>query len=295
MKTLSSTILTLLIFTTFTQAQASLFKSTDWLKERLHDDNLVVFNIGPRDIYAEKHIPGAVFIQSSEFTVDSEAESIVYDLPSVEQLTELFQSKGVNKGDTIILYVASNHITTMTRLYYTLNYLGYGHNTFILEGGMPLWEHEGNELTDVIPEIEPGNFSAKANPGLVVEIDKMKEHVQTSSVNIIDARATVFYDGTQDSMGKKGHIPGAKSIPFSSVWNEGPNGSYLLKDAAELRTMFSAQGISEKDQPFIVYCHIGMQATSIFTAAKSIGLNPVLFDGSMHAWGHENGNPVEVD
>lgn len=295
MKTLSSTILAILFFTVFAQAQTSPFKTVDWLKEHLNDDNLVIFNIGPSDMYSEKHIPGAVFIQGSEFTVDSEAESIVYDLPSVQQLNELFQSKGVNNGDTILLYVASNHITTMTRLYYTLNYLGYGDNTFILEGGMPLWEHEGNELTDVIPEIELGNFSAKANPNLVIGIDKMKEYVQTASVTIVDARAAVFYDGTQDSMGKKGHIPGAKSIPFSSVWNEGPNGSYLLKDAAELRKMFSAQGISNTDQPFIVYCHIGMQATSIFTAAKSIGLNPVLFDGSMHAWGHDSGNPVEVD
>lgn len=295
MKTLTSTILTLLIFTAFSQAQISPFKSTDWLKKHLHDDNLVIFNIGPRDIYSEKHIPGAVFIQSSEFTIDSDAESKAYDLPSEKQLNELFQSKGVNNGDTILLYVASNHITTMTRLYYTLHYLGYERNTFMLEGGMPLWEHEGNELTNAIPEIERGNFSAKANPNLVVDIDKMKKYVQTSAVKIIDARAPVFYDGVQESMGEKGHIHGAKSIPFGSVWDEGPNGSYLLKNASELREIFSAQGITDKEQPFVVYCHIGMQATSIFTAAKSIGLNPVLFDGSMHEWGHNRGNPMEVD
>ena len=280
-------------FTCF--AQSSAFKSVDWLKKNLDREDLVILNIGPKDLYSEKHIPGAIFIQSSEFTIESEAESIAYDLPSEEQLNELFRSKGVNKGDTILLYVAANHITTMTRLYYTLNYLGYEQNTFMLEGGMPLWEFNGGELTNLTPEVTAGNFSEKGNPELVVAYNKMKEYVRTSSQKIIDARSPAYYEGVQEAMGNKGHIPGAKNIPFGSVWDEGPNGSYLLKDANELKEIFSAQGISGKEEAFIVYCHIGMQATSIFTAAKSIGLKPVLFDGSMHAWVHQDDNPLELD
>ena len=295
MKTLILTFITLFLLTSFIQAQPTPFKTVDWLKENLDRDDLVIFNVGPRDLYAEKHIPGAIFIQSSEFTFDSEVESKSYDLPPLDQLNELFQSKGVNNGDTILLYVASVHVTTMTRLYYTLNYLGYEDKTYMLEGGMPLWEFQDGELTDVIPEVKRGNFIGKANPNIVIETDKMKEYVQSSLGKIIDARATVFYEGVQESMGEKGHIPDAESIPFGSVWDEGPNGSYILKDADELTEMFAAKGITDKEEPFIVYCHIGMQATSIFAAAKSIGLNPVLFDGSMHEWGHGRGNPIEVN
>lgn len=276
------------------KAQETSLVSVDWLKENLDRDDLVLLHLGPEDAYKEKHIPGAQLVTRNDYTFNSEDEAQIYDLPSVDELTTFFESKGLNDGDTIVLYVGTEWISPLTRLYFTLDYLGYSKNTFILDGGLPLWEYEGGSVTSEIPNAKKGSFTPIPNPGLVVSIQTVKDNLESKKSNIVDARASVFYEGIQETMGKKGHIPGAKTIPYTSIVSEGPNGSYLVKSAKELQDLFTQQGL-EKNKPIILYCHIGQQATLVYFATKILGYNAMLFDGSMHGWSHSSDNPVESE
>ncbi len=277
------------------QAQAQYltpFVSVDWLKENLDREDLVILHVGPEKEYYEKHIPGAQLVQRNDYVFSSEDESSVYDLPTAEELTSFMESKGVTNGDTIILYVGTTWVTPTTRLYYTFDYLGYTGDVFILDGGLTLWEHEGGEISSGSPSEVDGSLTPRVNSELVVSIDYVKENLGNTAIQIVDARASAFYEGVRESMGASGHIPGAKTIPYSSLLNEGPNGSYVIKTKEQLQEIFDGQEL-DRDKPVIVYCHIGQQATLVYTAAKMLGYKPVLFDGSFHAWSHGESNPTE--
>lgn len=110
---------------------------------------------------------------------------------------------------------------------------------------------------------------------------------------MVDARATAFYDGARaggsaDKPDLKGHIPGAANIPFSEITGD----DQRLKAAGELAATFKAAGFKSGDRA-IVYCHIGQQATVVALAAKSIGVDVMLYDGSFQDWSRR-GLPVEA-
>ncbi len=294
MKYLSSLFLLLILYSGSITAQTSPFVSIDWLKANIDRDDLVILHVGPEDAFNEKHIPGAQLVLRNEYTFSSEDETQVYDLPAVESLKTFLESKGVDDGDTIIIYVGTDWVSPTTRLYFTLDYLGYSNKTFLLDGGLALWENEGGELASEIATPKKGSFTPNPNPDLVVPISFVKENLGNSSLNIVDARSSGYYEGVQESMAGKGHIPGAKTIPFTSIVNDGPNGSYILKSKEELQGIFDEQGL-KKDTPIVLYCHIGQQATLVYFATKILGYNARLFDGSMHGWGHGGNNPLEVN
>lgn len=275
-------------------AQTSPFVSVDWLKANLDRDDLVLLHVGPEEAFNEKHIPSAQLVLRNEYTFSSDDDLIVYDLPTVDELEKFLESKGVDDGDTIVIYVGTDWVSPTTRLYFTIDYLGYSDKTFLLNGGLALWEHEGGQLTSEIETPIHGEFTAHPISDLVVNMDFVKENLNSTEVNVIDARASVFYEGVQETMGAKGHIPGAKTIPFTSIVNEGPNGSYVLKSNDELQLLFDDQYL-DKETPIIVYCHIGQQATLVYFATKILGYKAQVFDGSMHQWSHGTDNPLELE
>jgi thiosulfate/3-mercaptopyruvate sulfurtransferase len=85
----------------------------------------------------------------------------------------------------------------------------------------------------------------------------------------------------------KGHLPGARNIPFSSVTTTDLN----LKSPEQLEALFKEAGVAKGDR-VIAYCHIGAQATAVVFAARSLGIDAVLYDGSFQDWARR-GLPVE--
>ncbi|MEP6830339.1 MAG: rhodanese-like domain-containing protein, partial [Rhizomicrobium sp.] len=107
---------------------------------------------------------------------------------------------------------------------------------------------------------------------------------------IVDARAPEFYNGEKPGIegAVPGHVPGAHNIPFTTV--SGPDGK--LKSPEELRAMFTAAGVKSGDH-VIAYCHIGIQATAVIFAARTLGIDAQLYDGSFQDWS-KRGLPVEM-
>ena len=117
---------------------------------------------------------------------------------------------------------------------------------------------------------------------------------------LIDARDPQFYQGLDAGSGTRpGHLPGARSIPFTSVTDEAGR---FLPDSA-LRRIFREAGVSQGDE-IVAYCHIGQQATAVVFAARLLGYNARLYDGSYEDWsrredlaveGARGGNPRGTD
>jgi thiosulfate/3-mercaptopyruvate sulfurtransferase len=56
-----------------------------------------------------------------------------------------------------------------------------------------------------------------------------------------------------------------------------------LYSPALLRDMFARTGIKPGDR-VVSYCHIGMQATMVYFAARYLGYDARLYDGSWEDW-----------
>jgi thiosulfate/3-mercaptopyruvate sulfurtransferase len=101
---------------------------------------------------------------------------------------------------------------------------------------------------------------------------------------LVDARTPEFYSGASaGSMQRAGHIPGARSVPFVTLFTA----SGTFKSASELR-----QILGSGSEPLVTYCHIGQQATVPYFAARLLGLEARLYDGSFQEWSGRGELPV---
>ena len=185
----------------------------------------------------------------------------------------------------------------MTRLYFTLDYLGYGDNTFILNGGIPEWKSAGGTTSTEITKRKPGSFSIKPNKYLLADLDYVKENLNNPKVNIVDGRAAVFYQGIEAGNGgksRKGHIVGAKTIPYTSLYQSGDHSAIKFLEKGGMEAIFNSQEL-DKNQQILLYCHIGLQLTTVYVAAKILGYRDLkVYDASFYEWGPDESLPIEL-
>jgi len=267
----------------------SLIVTTDWLAKHLDDDSLVLLQVGEKDEFTAAHIPRAQFIQTSDVSTPR-GQGLTLQLPTVEQLKTTFEKLGVSDSSRIVVYVSKDWHTPAARIFMTLDYLGLGERTSMLDGGLPAWRTEGKPVTSEIVEPKKGKLMPRPNNKLVVDADWVKNNLSNSNVRILDARASQFYTGAeQGRMPRGGRIPSARNIPYSSLVEESNN---KFKKADALRKLFTEAGVNTKTT-VATYCHIGQQASLLYFVARYLGYDAHLYDGSFEEWSNKTELPVE--
>jgi thiosulfate/3-mercaptopyruvate sulfurtransferase len=270
------------------KVQESLIVSTDWLAAHLNDDSLVLLQVGDKDEYLAGHIPGAQFIAMADISTPR-GSGLALELPAVAQLKTAFEKLGVTDKSRVVVYFGKDWVSPTARVFFTLDYLGLGDRTSILDGGLPAWRGAGKSVTNVVTEPMPGNFTPRPKIQLVVDAAWVSANLNKPGVMILDARAAKFYSGAEaGSMPRAGHIPKAKNIPFSSLVED----SNKFKSPAALRELFNTAGVKPGDS-VATYCHIGQQASLLYFAARYLGYEAHLYDGSFEDWSHRPELPVE--
>lgn len=268
----------------------SMIVSTDWVARHLEDGSLVLLQVGDKKEYDAAHIPGAQFIQMSDISTPR-GQGLILELPAVEQLKATFEKLGVRNDSRIVIYFSKDWMTPTSRVYFTLDYLGLGDRTSILDGGLPAWVAERRPVTADVVAPKPGKFTPRPNPKLVVDATWVAANLRKPGVAILDARDPKFYKGTEKGMmPRAGRVPGAKSIPFSSLVENSDN---KFKSPETLRALFANAAVNEKDR-VVTYCHIGQQASLLYFVARYLGYDVHLYDGSFQDWSNRNDLPVET-
>src|SRR3954462_9221815 len=78
-------------------AHPEMLVSTEWLASHLHDANLVLIQIGPKQSeYEEGHIPGAHFLPTEKIAV--ELNGVRNQLPPLNQLVSNLEAAGIRNN-----------------------------------------------------------------------------------------------------------------------------------------------------------------------------------------------------
>jgi thiosulfate/3-mercaptopyruvate sulfurtransferase len=257
-----------------------------WLAAHSKDANLAVLAVGDPKQYAEAHIPGSAMVEMQEIATRGD---LTLELPPMADLAATFAKKGVSDDSRIVLYMTKDQATQTTRVYLTLDAMGFGARTSILDGGLPAWQAEGHPVTAEAPTIKPAKVTPCPQSDVIASFDYVRTHLNQSGIHLVDARDTQYYTGASASRNRAGHIPGATSIPFSSLTDD----KGKLKPAETLRRQFAAAGVTAGDH-IVTYCHIGQQATLLYFAARYLGYDVQLYDGSWEEWARHPELPVDL-
>jgi len=268
--------------------QTSLIVSTEWLAKHLDDESLVLLQVGDKAEYEAAHIPGAQFISTADISTPR-GSGLILELPPAHQLQATFERFGVTDKSRIVVYFGKDWVTPTARVFMTLDYLGLGGRTSILDGGLPAWRAEGRAVTAEVRAPKIGHFATRPNTKLVVDAAWVSANLNKPGVAIVDARASKFYTGEEaGQMPRAGRIPSAKSIPFDKVVEE----NNKFKSVSMLREIFTTAGVKPGDS-VATYCHIGQQASLLYFIARYLGYEAHLYDGSFQDWSNRPELPVE--
>ena len=271
------------------KVRKSMIVTTEWVAKNLNDKSLVLLQVGDRKEYDAAHIPGAQYIQTSDISTPR-GQGLILELPSVDQLKATFEKLGVTDKSRIVVYFSKDWVTPTARVYFTLDYLGLGDRTSILDGGLPAWVAEKRPVTTEVVGPEPGKFTPRPNPKLVVDANWVSANLTKPDVAILDARNSEFYTGAQAGMmPRAGHIPRAKNIPFGSLVEDSNN---KFKSPEALRQLFANAAVKQ-DDTVATYCHIGQQASLLYFVARYLGYDAHVYDGSFQDWSNRKELPVE--
>ena len=273
-----------------------------WLAEHLNDRDLVILQVGRKETYDAGHIPGARLVNFDAGALaapmdHSKADHVMLEMPETESLRQQLAALGISDNSKIVVVPADNYWSPSTRIVLTLDYAGLS-NVMWLNGGTKGWVDYGRTLTAEVPDVKPGNLSPLKVRPIVVDEKFVLDHVRKPGFAIVDARNRSFYDGIPPQRQndgpppKLGHIPGALSAPYDQfATGDAGAGGTTLKTPEQIEAMFTAAGVKPGDT-IIGYCHIGQQATAMLFAARTLGHNVLLYDGSFTEW-QKKDLPVE--
>jgi len=124
------------------------------------------------------------------------------------------------------------------------------------------------------------------------------EVVKSRDQNLVDVRSpdeftgkVIAPPGMSETAQRGGHIPGAKSVPWSLA--VGPDGTF--KSADELRSIYIDQKDVDPKKETIAYCRIGERSSHTWFVLKYLlGLPNVRnYDGSWTEYGNVVAAPIE--
>jgi thiosulfate/3-mercaptopyruvate sulfurtransferase len=268
-------------------AADNMLVTTSWLASHLNEPGLVLLHVGEKGEYDAEHIPGARYVSLRDIAMEG-ADGLVLEMPPADDLRQRLEKLGISDDSRIIVYYGKDWVSPSTRVIFTLDYMGLGARTSLLDGGMGAWKREKRATTASVTPQTTGKLSARTPRPIVVDNAWVQKHLTAPGHKIVDARAPVFYDGPPHGDQRAGHLPGAVNIPFTIVAND----SLVILSPEELTKAFRSAGVQAGDT-VVAYCHIGQQATAVLFAARMIGHPVRLYDGSFQDWSKRAELPVE--
>ena len=267
--------------------------SVDWLAAHLTDPTLRIADVrwslaGPPGaaLYAEGHIPGAVFLDADRELSTPGAGPGRHPVPTAARLAAVLGARGIGDAHVVVAYDDAGG-SIASRLWWLVRHYGRDGTCAVLDGGIRAWTDAGLPLT---PE-QPNHASTTWTPGNARDDVVGSDEVAALAVDgalLLDARAGERYRGETEPIDPRaGHIPGAHSAPWAA--NLASDGRF--RPATELRKRYAALGATERAT--VAYCGSGLNATHDLLAMELAGIEGGrLYAGSWSAWSSDPSRPA---
>ena len=278
-----------------TYAHPEALVDTDWVKQNLGKSGikLVEVDVDTKQ-YDAGHLPGSIGFNWQTQLQDSLRRDII----SKQAFEQLVGGAGISRNDTVILYGDNNN---WFAAYGFWLFKIYGHpDVRLMNGGRVKWLNESDKplTTDATP-IQAVSYTA-SDPDLSLRtfLPTALEASKSGSHNLVDVRSPdeftgkiIAPPGLPETAQRAGHIPGAKSVPWSTAVR--PDGSF--KSVEELRDIYGTKAGVDPKKPTIAYCRIGERSSHTWFVLKYLlGFDKVTnYDGSWTEYGNLVGVPIE--
>jgi thiosulfate/3-mercaptopyruvate sulfurtransferase len=274
--------------------------STEWLREHLNDSDLMIMDVQPNvHDYIMGHIQGAVYLNEGLLRSAWDRLPAMYVPP--ESIQPVLSRAGLEPDRPVVVYSGAGRFSKctagmgdgleQTMMAYSL--VRFGQNRiYILDGGIEKWKDESGELIKVFPKCVPSKFNVQLRRDYFIEYAEFKRIKDREDVILFDARPAEIYE--EGGMWiKKGHIPGAFSLPWRSLMTK--DNAKLMKSDEELRQLVERFNITP-DKTVLIYCGTGREATNEFLFFKFyMGYDNVrIYEGSFTEWSSYPENPTAV-
>ncbi len=276
-------------------ANPDVLVSTDWVKDHLGKSGIKLVEVDvDTKAYEAGHIPGAVGFNWQTQLQDQVRRDII----SPEAFEKLVGGAGISPGDTVVLYGDNNN---WFAAYGFWLFKIYGHDQVrLMNGGRVKWLNEPDKpLTTEKPAVTPVAYKvARTNRDLRAHVAQVLEASQTGRFNLVDVRSpdeftgkVIAPPGMTETAQRGGHIPGARSVPWSLA--VAPDGTF--KSVEELRAVYLDQKGVDPKKDTIAYCRIGERSSHTWFVLKYLlGLpNVKNYDGSWTEYGNLVGVAIE--
>lgn len=269
---------------------------TDWVKTNLGKPGIKLTEIDvDTKAYEAGHIPGAIGFNWQTQLQDQ----VKRDIISKEAFEKLVGGAGISPSDTVIVYGDNNN---WFAAYGFWLFKIYGHKDVrLMNGGRVKWLNESDKpMTTDKPKVTPTQYKAgKVDLNLRAFVPQVFEASKGGNWNLVDVRSpdeftgkVIAPPGMSETAQRGGHIPGAKSIPWSTAVNT-TDGTF--KSADELQRIYLQEKGVDPKKDTIAYCRIGERSSHTWFVLKYLlGLNNVKnYDGSWTEYGNLVAAPIE--
>jgi thiosulfate/3-mercaptopyruvate sulfurtransferase len=277
-------------------AHPDVLVSTNWLEDHLGDPSIRIIESNEDVLlYDTGHIPGAVHIDWRRDLNDQ----TVRDYIGPDTFAQLCSAHGITPETRVIFYGdKSNWWACYAFWVFQL----FGHrNAAVVDGGRAKWTSENRPLTREIPKPSPSSYPtppARRDAEIRAFFTDTLAHMKAGKP-MVDVRSPGEFRGEvthmpeypQEGVLRGGHIPGARSCPWSTAAN--PDGTF--KSAAELREIYATGLGLQPGDDVIAYCRIGERSSHTwFVLTYLLGFPSVRnYDGSWTEWGNMVRSPIE--
>lgn len=275
-------------------AHPEVLVSADWVEQN-RDNPKVRIVESDEDVllYDMGHVPGAVKIDWQGDLQDQ----LIRDYITAEKFADICARAGIANDTTVVFYGDKSN---WWACYAFWAFKLFGHDDCrIMNGGRKLWIDQKRPLSKETPSYPRTNYSVKGSDPSTIRIfrDEVLAHLKAGK-KLIDVRSPGEYTGEllhmpdypQEGSLRAGHIPTAKSVPWSRAVNE--DGTF--KSADELKGIFEQEcGLNSADE-VVAYCRIGERSSlTWFVLTYLLGYPKVRnYDGSWTEWGNLVGVPI---
>lgn len=239
-------------------------------------------------VYSEAHLPGACFMHlDDDLSSPITPETGRHPLPDVDKLADKLRSYGLNNNLQVVVYDDCGGAMA-ARTWWLLRWLGHD-AVAVLNGGYPHWVQAGFEVTQAVPQAEPGNFAVSLRDEMNLSVDEVLKSLDDQSITLVDARGAERYRGEQEPIDPvAGHIPGALNRPLTDNLENG-----LFKSAEQLQAEWQQLLGTVDPQRIVHYCGSGVTACHNQLAMAVAGITGTrIYAGSWSEWIREPARPI---